>query len=47
MVTYIFPPGGVILGVIFLNEQLSWQLFAGAVLVIASLVVVNWNPKSS
>ncbi len=45
MVTYIFPPGGVILGVIFLNEQLSWQLFAGAVLVIASLVVVNWNPK--
>jgi drug/metabolite transporter (DMT)-like permease len=47
MVTYVFPPGGVILGVIFLNEQLSWQLFAGAVLIIASLVVVNWKQKKS
>jgi len=47
MVTYIFPPGGVILGVIFLDEQLSWQLFAGAVLIIASLVVVNWKQKKS
>jgi len=47
MVTYTFPPGGVILGVIFLNEKLSWQLFAGAVLIIASLAVVNWKPKQS
>jgi drug/metabolite transporter (DMT)-like permease len=47
LVTYVFPPGGVILGVIFLNEQLSWQLFAGAALIIASLVVVNWKPKPS
>jgi drug/metabolite transporter (DMT)-like permease len=46
MVTYIFPPGGVILGVIFLGEQLSWQLFVGGILVIASLVVVNWKGKS-
>lgn len=47
LVTYIFPPGGVILGVIFLNEELSWQLFAGAAFIIASLVVVNWKPKTS
>lgn len=47
MVTYVFPPGGVILGVIFLNEQLSWQLFAGAVLIIASLVIVNWRRKEA
>ncbi|MFN8413344.1 MAG: EamA family transporter [Anaerolineales bacterium] len=47
LVTYVFPPGGVILGVIFLHEQLSWQLFAGAALIIASLVVVNWKPKPS
>jgi drug/metabolite transporter (DMT)-like permease len=47
MVTYIFPPGGVILGVIFLNEELSWQLFAGAVLIIASLAIVNWKPRTS
>jgi drug/metabolite transporter (DMT)-like permease len=47
LVTYVFPPGGVILGVIFLNEKLSWQLFAGAALIIASLVVVNWKTKKS
>jgi drug/metabolite transporter (DMT)-like permease len=47
MVTYLFPIGGVILGVIFLNEQLSWQLLAGTVLVIASLAVVNWKPKTA
>ena len=47
MVTYLFPIGGVILGVIFLGEKLSWQLLAGSVLVIASLAVVNWRQKSS
>lgn len=45
MVTYIFPLGGVVLGVIFLNEQLSWQLAVGALLIIASIVVVNWQTK--
>ena len=44
MVTYLFPIGGVILGVIFLNEQLSWQLLLGTILIIASLAVVNWKP---
>jgi len=43
LVTYLFPIGGVIFGVIFLNETLSWQLVAGTLLVIASLVVVNWK----
>jgi drug/metabolite transporter (DMT)-like permease len=47
MVTYVFPPGGVLLGIIFLNEELSWQLLAGAVLIVASLVIVNWKPKAS
>jgi len=41
MVTYLFPLGGVILGVAFLNEELSWQLIVGAVLIILSLVVAN------
>ncbi len=45
MVTYLFPLGGVILGVIFLHEQLTWQMLAGASLIIASLVVANWEPK--
>jgi drug/metabolite transporter (DMT)-like permease len=44
MVTYLFPLGGVTLGVTFLREQLSWQLVAGAILIIASLVVANWQP---
>jgi len=47
MVTYIFPLGGVVLGVIFLNEHLSWQLAIGALLIISSIVVVNWQPKKS
>ena len=44
MVTYIFPLGGVILGVVFLNEIITWQLIAGAVLIISSLIVVNLQP---
>jgi drug/metabolite transporter (DMT)-like permease len=47
MVTYLFPIGGVLLGVVFLNEKLSWQLLAGTILVIASLAVVNWKQKSA
>lgn len=45
MVTYLFPLGGVILGVTFLNELLTWQLVTGAVLIILSLIVANWEPK--
>jgi len=45
LVTYLFPLGGVILGVIFLNEHLSWQLALGAALIISSIVVVNWKTK--
>jgi drug/metabolite transporter (DMT)-like permease len=44
LVTYLFPVGGVIFGVIFLDEHLSWQLLAGTLLVVGSLVVVNWKP---
>ena len=44
LVTYLFPIGGVVFGVIFLGEYLSWQLLAGTLLIIGSLVVVNWKP---
>ena len=44
LVTYLSPIGGVIFGVIFLNEHLSWQLLAGTFLILGSLVVVNWKP---
>ena len=46
LVTYLFPVGGVIFGVLFLREQLSWQFLAGSFLIIASLAVVNWKPAS-
>ena len=45
MVTYLFPVGGVLLGITFLNEQLTWQLVTGTLLVLLSLVIANWEPK--
>jgi drug/metabolite transporter (DMT)-like permease len=45
MVTYLFPVGGVILGVVFLHEQLTWQLITGTLLVLVSLVIANWQPR--
>ena len=47
MVTYLFPLSGVTLGVLFLHEQLTWQVATGAVLIILSLVVANWTPKQA
>ncbi len=47
LVTYLFPLGGVILGVIFLDEHLSWQLLLGTVLIVSSLAVVNWRRTSN
>lgn len=46
MVTYLFPLGGVILGTTFLSEQLTWQLITGAILIVSSLAVANWEPKN-
>lgn len=46
-VTYIFPVWAVILGVLFLGEHPSWQLFVGGGLVIAGIVLVNKNLTSS
>lgn len=43
MVTYTFPLVGVTLGVGFLNERLDFSLILGAVLVIASLLIVNMD----
>jgi drug/metabolite transporter (DMT)-like permease len=47
MVSYLFPLGGVILGVTFLREPLSWQLVSGAILIIVSLAVANWQPAAN
>lgn len=44
MVTYLFPLGGVMLGVIFLGERLTWEVIVGALLIIAGIAFVNWAP---
>lgn len=41
LVTYIFPVVGVLLGVVFLDERLDWQLAIGAGMVVGSVVIVN------
>jgi len=50
LTTYIFPLVGVILGVIFLKEELHWTVAAGGALVIAGVAIVNarfkWPAKT-
>lgn len=41
MVTYIPPLVGVLLGAIFLGEQLNWQAILGGVLILSGIAVVN------
>lgn len=43
LTSYVFPLVGILLGVIFLDEQLSWRLLAGGMLIIAGVAVVNSN----
>jgi len=47
MVTYLMPLGGVTLGGVFLKEALTWHVIAGAVLIISSLAIANWNPRQA
>ncbi len=45
LVTYIFPIVGVFLGIIFLNEQPSWNMVIGSLLVVGGIVIVNLKPR--
>ena len=45
LVTYTMPLGGVLLGVIFLNEPLSWNLAIGGLMIITSVIVMNGKPS--
>jgi drug/metabolite transporter (DMT)-like permease len=47
LVTYVFPVVGVMLGVIFLNETLNWNMVLGSALVVGGIVVVNRKPRES
>ena len=41
MVTYMFPLVGVLLGIIFLDEKMSWQLVTGGILILVGIYMVN------
>lgn len=41
LVTFVFPPTAVLLGVVFLGEPLSWDIVAGGGLIIAGIALVN------
>jgi drug/metabolite transporter (DMT)-like permease len=41
MVTYVVPVVGLVLGIVFLDEPLTWALGIGALLVFAGIGVVN------
>jgi len=41
MVTYILPVFGVMLGVLILNEQLTWNAYVGCGLILSGVMVVN------
>jgi len=47
LVTYVFPVVGVVLGVIFLNESLNWNMVLGSALVVGGIGVVNRRPRVS
>jgi drug/metabolite transporter (DMT)-like permease len=41
MVTYLIPVFGVLLGVLVLDEKLQWNAYAGFVLILCGVMVVN------
>lgn len=43
MVTYVIPAVGLVLGAIFLNEPVDFNLILGAVLIVGSIAIVNLN----
>jgi drug/metabolite transporter (DMT)-like permease len=43
LVTYVFPVIGLMLGIIFLQEQADWRLWAGSALVVVSVLIVNFD----
>jgi drug/metabolite transporter (DMT)-like permease len=43
LVTYVFPVVGLVLGIALLGEPLDWRLFAGTLLVVGGIVVVNFS----
>ena len=45
LVTYVFPVVGVVLGIVFLSEPLTWNMIVGSLLVVSGIAVVNRRPR--
>ena len=45
LVTYVFPVVGVVLGIVFLSEPLTWNMVVGSLLVVGGIAVVNRKPR--
>jgi len=43
LTTFLFPPSAVLLGVIFLDEPLHWDIGLGGGMIIAGIALVNWR----
>lgn len=43
MTNYLFPLVGVLAGVVFLHEALTWNLIAGASLIISGILITNFK----
>jgi drug/metabolite transporter (DMT)-like permease len=41
MMIYMFPLVGVLLGIIFLDEKVSWQIIVGGLLILIGIYIVN------
>ena len=46
-VTYLLPVVAVTLGTVFLNEDLTWSLVIGVVVVLGGVVLSRWKPRAS
>ena len=45
LVAYFIPLVGVILGILFMGEKLSWGLFFGALMIIGGVLWVNYGTR--
>jgi drug/metabolite transporter (DMT)-like permease len=48
MVTYLIPPIGISLGVLFEQEHVDWKLLLGAAMIVGGVMLANlWKPKAA